>query len=370
MSLYEDLGIQNGADGSEIRRAYLKLSKTEHPDKGGSEERFKKIQQAYEILSDDEKKSYYDQTGQMPGQEQAQQGGQFGGIPFDIASMFGGMFGGMHGGMPGMPGMPGMQGMQQGNPFMQGHKQMKRPKGPSKVHEISVTLHDFFYGKTSQLKFQRQKFCEDCKGNGAKSFKQCSDCNGSGVKEMRVMFGPGMQAIQRGPCNTCSGEGKQSNGVCSTCRGMKFKTHEKILNITIEPGMKSGDTIEYVNECSDQHEYTEPGDVHIILRENDDTLTFTRMGDDLSTIININLSEALLGCKRVLNGHPAHPNGITVSIPPGTMRGDVVNINEEGMPRRSTKLRGNLQMTILVDVLTKEKELLIKNAELLRSVFN
>ena len=93
MSLYEDLGIQNGADGSEIRRAYLKLSKTEHPDKGGSEERFKKIQQAYEILSDDEKKSYYDQTGQMPGQEQAQQGGQFGGIPFDIASMFGGMFG-------------------------------------------------------------------------------------------------------------------------------------------------------------------------------------------------------------------------------------------------------------------------------------
>ena len=356
MSLYEDLGIQNGADSQEIRRAYLKLSKTEHPDKGGSEERFKKIQQAYEILSDDGKKQFYDQTGQIPGQEEQQQGPFGGGIPFDLAGMFGGMF---NGGM-------------QGNPFMQGQshsRQMKRPKGPAKVHEIGLTLHDFFYGKTSQLKFQRQKFCEDCKGNGSTNFKQCRDCNGSGVRETRVMFGPGMQAIQRGPCGACSGEGKQSEGVCGTCRGMKFKTHEKILTIRIEPGMKSGDTIEYPNECSDQHEYNEPGDVHIVLRENDDNLTFTRMGDDLSTLININLSEALLGCQRLLNGHPAHPNGLTVTIPPGTMNGDVVNVSGEGMPRRSTKLRGNLQMTILINVLAKEKEILVKNADTFRRLF-
>jgi len=364
MSLYEDLGLQKDADGQEIRRAYLKLSKTEHPDKGGSEERFKKIQQAYEILSDDGKKQFYDQTGQVPGQEQEQQGNPFGsmnGIPFDLAGMFGGMFNG------------GMPGMHHGNPFMgqgQGQgRQMKRPKGPNKVHEIGLTLHDFFYGKTSQLKFQRQKFCEDCKGNGSTNFKQCKDCNGSGIRETRVMFGPGMQAVQRGPCNSCSGEGKQPDGTCSKCRGMKFKTQEKILTITIEPGMKPGDVIEYPKECSDQHDYQEPGDVHIVLRENDDTLTFTRMDNDLSTIINVSLSESLLGCQRVLQGHPAHPNGLTVTIPPGTTRGDVVVLNGEGMPRRSTKLRGNLQMTVIVDATSKEKELLVKNVGLLRQVF-
>jgi len=361
MSLYGDLGITSSSDSNEIRKAYLKLSKTEHPDKGGSEERFKKIQQAYEILSDDEKKQYYDSTGQIPGQGQEQGQGFPGGMPFDLGSIFGGMFGGgMHmGGMPGMPGMPG------GHPGMQ---RQRRPKGPPKVHEIGLTLHDFFYGKTSQLKFQRQKFCEECKGNGATSFSQCSDCNGSGMRETRVMFGPGMQAIQRAPCTSCSAEGKRPDGVCSSCRGMKFKTHEKSLIITIEPGMLPGHVIQYSKECSDQHEYEEPGDVHIVLRENDDNLTFTRSDDDLTTVLTINLTEALLGCQRVLHGHPAHPNGLTVTLQPGTMRGDIVTVKGEGMPRRSNKQRGNLNMTIIVNVAQGEKEILSKNLEALTAI--
>jgi DnaJ-class molecular chaperone len=359
MSLYEHLGLQKGADSGEIRRAYLRLSKTEHPDKGGSEERFKKIQEAYEILSDDEKKSFYDQTGQIPGQEQQMQGGGGGGFPggfpFDLGGLFGGMFGG---------GMPGMN-------FGGGQRpqQMRRPKGPPKIHEIGLTLHDLFYGKKSQLKFQRQKFCDGCKGQGSTSFSQCRSCNGTGVTETRVMFGPGIQAIQRGPCGPCSGDGKQPDGTCGSCSGMKFKMHEKILGITIEPGMKSGDVIEFHNECSDQHEYDTPGDVHIVIRENDDTLNLTRMGDDLSTVLNISLADAILGCQRSINGHPAHPGGLTVTIPQGTMRGDVVTITGEGMPRRGTTQRGNLQLTMIVDVNAKEKELLSKHNQLLRTVF-
>ena len=345
MSLYEHLGLQRGADPQDIRKAYLRLSKTEHPDKGGSEERFKKIQEAYEILSDDGKRSYYDQTGQVPGSGEQQQG-----VPFDIGAMFGGMpFGNPFGGMP---------------------QQQKRHKGPPKVLEVGLTLYDFFYGKTSQLKFKRQKFCDDCKGVGATSFTQCGICNGSGVHEQRVMFGPGIQAIQRGPCGGCGGEGKQQNGPCGSCRGMKFKTHEKMLSITIEPGMQVGDIIEFYGESSDQHEYEQPSDVHIVLQENDDNLTLTRLGDDLSTVVNINLSAALMGSEYVVQGHPAHPDGLKVTIPAGTMRGDVITVKGEGMPRRGTTQRGNLQMTVSVEVTPQEKERLVKNLEVLKGVFS
>ena len=106
MSLYERLGLSNGADSQEIRRAYLKLSKTEHPDKGGDSERFKAIQQAYEVLSEDQSRSYYDQTGQIPGEQEQQQQhhGMPQGMPFqfpfnmgNMESMYGNMFnGGMH----------------------------------------------------------------------------------------------------------------------------------------------------------------------------------------------------------------------------------------------------------------------------------
>jgi len=353
MSLYGYLGLQQGADSQDIRRAYLKLSKTEHPDKGGSEERFNKIQEAYEVLSDSQKRSYYDQTGQVPGSEQHNQGHS---VPFDMGNMFNGMFGG------GMPfGMPfGMGGAPQ---------QQKRHKGPPKVLEVGLTLRDLFFGKTSQMKFKRQKFCDDCKGVGATSFTQCGQCNGSGVHEQRVVFGPGIQAIQRGPCGACSGEGRRQNGPCNTCRGMKFKTQEKMLTITIEPGMKAGDIIEFHNESSDQHEYEMPSDVHIVLQENDDNLTLTRLGDDLSTVVNINLAAALLGTEIMIQGHPAHPTGLAVKIPAGTMRGDVVLINGEGMPRRGTAQRGNLQVTVSVDVTADEKERLKKGADVLRGVF-
>lgn len=359
MTLYEQLGLQQGADPQDIRKAYLRLSKTEHPDKGGSEERFKKIQEAYEVLSDDQKRAFYDQTGQLPGEAQ-QEGGH--GMPFDIGSMFGGMFGGgMPFGMHGMPGMPGMH--------FAGSHQQKRQKGPPKVLEVGLTLHDFFYGKTSQLKFKRQKFCADCKGVGATSFSNCGVCGGSGVQEQHVMFGPGIKAIQRGPCVGCNGEGKKQNGPCGGCHGMKFKTHEKMLSITIEPGMSPGDIIEFYGESSDQHEYEEPSDVHIVLQENDDNLTLTRLGDDLSTVVNITVKSALIGCTYMVQGHPAHVNGLNVVIPAGTMRGDVVTVKGEGMPRRGTTQRGNLQITVSVDITQNERELLVKNVELLKSIF-
>ena len=359
-SLYETLGVDRSADPGEIRKAYLKLSKTEHPDKGGDAERFKSISQAYETLSDEEKRNYYDQTGQIQGEEQGG-GAHPGGIPFpfDLGAMFGGM--GFGGGGP-FGGMPFGGGG--GNAVKQ-----KRPKAPPKSHEINLTLRDFFYGKTIQLKFERQRFCVQCKGNGAATTERCASCNGSGAQERHIMIGPGMHAVSRGPCDTCAGVGKKPSGTCSKCNGSKFSNHEKILSIDVQPGMNPGETITFQNECSDHPDYEQPGDVHIIMREADEHSSFTRIGDELSIVVNICLEESLLGCERILQGHPAHPRGLTVTIPPGTIRGDTLMIKGEGMPRRGTTQRGNLQMTISMELKQDEKEKIIKNADMIRKIF-
>jgi DnaJ-class molecular chaperone len=356
-SLYETLGLGKGADAGEIRKAYLKLSKTEHPDKGGSEERFKKISQAYEVLSDDQKRGYYDQTGQVPGDE-AQVSGGGGGMPFpfDLGAMFGGMgFGGNpFGGMP-----------------FGGGQQMrhKRPKAPPKTHDIGLTLKDFFYGKKIQLKFERQKFCEQCKGDGSATTSRCDGCNGAGMQERHIMIGPGMHAVSKGPCGSCSGSGKKPSGTCSKCNGEKFSTHEKVLTVNIEPGMSPGENLTFPNECSDHPDFEQPGDVHIIMREADETTIFTRIGDELTTVINISLMESLLGCQRMLHGHPGHPKGLMVSIPAGTLRGDTITVRGEGMPRRGTTQRGNLQLTISMDLKQEDREILTKNADAIRNMF-
>jgi DnaJ-class molecular chaperone len=353
MSLYERLGLQKNADAQEIRKAYLKLSKTTHPDKGGDAETFKKLQQAYEILSDDGKRGFYDQTGQIPGEEVDHP--QSGGIPFPFD--LGGIFGNMFGGGPGGP----------GGPFRQ--QNMKQQKAPPKIHEIGLSLRDFYYGKTIQVKFERQKFCTTCRGEGAEMFEICKGCGGSGFRESRIMMGPGMQAITRGPCGQCGTAGKQPVSNCSKCNGVKFTTHEKTLHVKIEPGMRPGEVLIFPNECSDHHDFHEPGDVRIIMRDTEENSQFTRTGDDLSCGLNIRFAEGILGTERVIQGHPAHPDGLLVKIPIGTMHGDDVVVEGEGMPKKGSTHKGNLHLKITLYMVQEDKAILTKNRELLKGLF-
>jgi molecular chaperone DnaJ len=276
------------------------------------------------------------------------------GMPFQFPFNMGGMgniFGSMFGGMN------------------RQHNQ-KQQKGPAKIHEIGLTLRDFYYGKRLEIKFDRQKFCSQCKGEGSESFESCSPCRGLGVREMQVMIGPGMMAVTRGQCDKCNGNGKCASGVCSGCNGSKFTNQHKTLHVTIEPGMVPGDTLKFPNECSDNHLYEEPGDVHIVFREADDISRLVRIEDVLHATHTISLSEALLGTKCTINGHPAHTNGLVVDIPQGTMHGDNIIVQGEGMPCRGTTRRGNLQISISLEVKMDEKNRLIHNKELIASIFS
>jgi len=366
-SLYDTLGVSRSADSDDIKKAHRKLVIQHHPDKGGDAEKFKEVQKAYEILSDERKRSIYDQTGQESNEAMQDfsdgipfsggtpfnmTGNPFAGagVPFDIGDLFG-MFG----------------------PRGQGHaskQQGARGKGPSKIHEIPISLADFFHGKELQIKFERQKFCETCKGSGAEKFETCDGCNGSGTKTQMMMIGPGMMAQMQRPCEECSSTGKRIGTPCGPCGGKKFKAQEKSLKANIIPGMRPGETLIFPNECSDQPEFSEPGDVHINLQEADEAIQFRRVADtdDLQTTVRISLKGALIGCTETILTHPAHPNGLVVVIPAGTQNGEVLQIIGEGMRQKSGG-RGALHVTVVITVTALERAMLKDKVAQLRELF-
>jgi DnaJ family protein A protein 2 len=355
-NLYDTLGVSKSADTDEIKKAFKKAAMTHHPDKGGDPEKFKEVQKAYEVLSDERKRQVYDMTGSEDGESR---GPEMHGFPFDMGSMFGGL-GGIFGGMGGMPGMPGMG---RGGPRV-----VRRPKAPPKVTEIPLKLYDFYHGRTFQVKFERNKFCETCKGEGATSFQNCHKCNGAGVLRQQIQMGP-MVMINEGPCGDCQGEGKKAAGNCYVCGGKKTMPQEKELSVRIEPGMKPGEVLVFSKECSDDPNYDEPGDVHFKLQEADGDEDWSRRGDDLDTGVTISLQDSLLGCTKTLQGHPGFPD-LEITVPIGTVNGQVVSVNGKGMPKRGSSEFGNLHVLVTVTVSEKDKEILQRNEPLLKAMFN
>lgn len=366
-SLYDTLGVPRTADAAEIKRAYRKMALEHHPDKSGDAEKFKQIQHAYEILSDDRKRAVYDQTGEESNEamQDFSDGIPFGGgmpfhmganpfggrgVPFDIGNLFG-MFG------------PRGPGAQRQGPQQQG-------KAPPKVHEVAISLADFYHGKEFTIKFERQKFCEGCKGSGAEKMDACAGCNGSGTKTQMVMMGPGMMAQMQRPCEDCGTTGKRVSVACGPCGGKKFKAQEKTLTAKIVPGMRPGETLIFPKECSDQPEFSEPGDVHIMLQEADEAIQFRRVRDtdDLQTVLQISLKGALLGCTERVQTHPAHPDGLAIVVPAGTQNGEVLRITGEGLRQKSGG-RGALHVTVMITVTGAERAVLVGKAAQLTELF-
>lgn len=352
-SLYDVLGVARGADTNEIKKAFKKAAMTHHPDKGGDPEKFKEIQKAHEVLTDERKRQVYDMTGSEDGE--AHGGQEMHGFPFDLGGMFGGL-GGMFGG--------GMPGMGRGGPRV-----VKRPKAPPKVTEIPLRLHDFYHGREFQVKFERQKFCETCKGQGATSFQTCNTCKGHGIVRQHIQMGP-MIMVNEGPCNDCQGEGKKASGNCYVCGGKKVMPQEKELSVKIEPGMKPGEVLIFPKECSDDPNYDESGDVHFVLQEAQGDDEWVRKVDDLETQVTVSFQESLLGCNKVLQGHPGFLQGLEISIPVGTLNGEVLAIPGKGMRKRGISEFGTLRCRVNVTISEKEKEILERNKSLLSAMFS
>ena len=347
-NLYSVLGLSKGADTEDIRKAYKALAREHHPDKGGDPEKFKELSQAHEILSDDGKRRNYDITGSISDQPQVQHN-PFG-MPDAFSQMFGGMFpgGGLNANAP----------------------RRREGKSPGKNQDIPLRLDDFYKGRNLNIKLGRQCTCKVCKGHGGSSTEMCRQCNGRGQLNQMINMGP-IQMMAQTPCPPCSGKGQQSVGRCASCAGRGMTHEEKIMEVKVEPGMMPGNTIVFSGMCSDHPQFTEAGDVTVILREaeeeNANTALWTREGSRLKISLHINLAEAMLGITKVIKGHPGYPQGLPIEIPAGTQNMWLGTFSGLGMPIRGTPRYGDALITVIVSPTDNEIQCLKANAILVKT---
>ncbi|KAG8483547.1 hypothetical protein CXB51_022450 [Gossypium anomalum] len=276
---YEILGVSKNASQDDLKKAYKKAAIKNHPDKGGDPEKFKELAQAYEVLSDPEKREIYDQYG-----EDALKEGMGGGAgahdPFDIFSSF---FG--------------------GSPFGGGSSRGRRQRrGEDVVHTLKVSLEDLYLGTSKKLSLSRNVICSKCNGKGSKSGASmtCPGCQGSGMKVSIRQLGPSMIQQMQHPCNECKGTGETINDKdrCPQCKGEKVVQEKKVLEVIVEKGMQNGQKITFPGEADEAPE-TVTGDIVFVLQQKDHP-KFKRKGEDLFLEHTLSLTEALCGFQFVI----------------------------------------------------------------------
>ncbi|XP_059430693.1 dnaJ protein homolog [Corylus avellana] len=308
---YEVLGVSKNASQDDLKKAYKKAAIKNHPDKGGDPEKFKELAQAYEVLSDPDKREIYDQYGEDALKE-GMGGGGGGHDPFDIFSSF---FG--------------------GSPFGGGSSRGRRQRrGEDVVHPLKVSLEDLYLGISKKLSLSRNVLCSKCKGKGSKSgaSMKCAGCQGTGMKVTIRHLGPSMIQQMQHACNDCKGTGEtiSDKDRCPQCKGEKVVQEKKVLEVIVEKGMQNGQRITFPGEA-DEAPDTATGDIVFVLQQKEHP-KFKRKGDDLFVEHTLSLTEALCGFQFALT----HLDGRQLLIKSNP--GEVVKpdsfkgINDEGMP--------------------------------------
>ena len=351
---YEVLGVDKTADADTIKKAYRSLAKKYHPDvstepKDVAEAKFKEISEAYEVLSDPEKRSLYDQYG-FDGVKQ-----QFGQDGFtwdnftradDISDIFGDIFGDLFGG---------------GRRSSRGGRS-SASQGESLRYDLEVTLKDVLNGKKVNIDVPHTVLCEPCKGTGGKDGKvtTCKTCGGQGQVQSvsRTPFG-NMVSVR--DCPDCRGTGKSSAEKCPHCRGTGRVEKESHIDLNLPKGMEDGMKLRVSGEGNAGYNGGPSGDLFVVIHVKQDK-KFDRDGINLWTGIVTTYPKLVLGGEETvetLEGEKA-----VLTIPAGTQVGTVLRIAGKGLPRVNSSSRGDLLVRVTVDVPKKvteeERELLTK----------
>ncbi len=360
---YEVLGVQKGASDDEIKRSYRKLAKKYHPDVNPgdkeAEAKFKEIGEAYEVLSDAEKKSRYDQFG-FAGVDPNYGGGAgggfggFGGMGFDdLGDIFGSMFGGGFGGS---------------------QRRRNGPRRGSDIEEsVLLSFEEAAFGIKKQLKIYVIEECEQCHGSGAKSASDkqtCPHCKGTGqIKSVQnTMFG---QMINTQVCGHCRGEGTIIKNPCAKCNGKGKVKRAKNIEVDIPAGINAGETVSYRGLGNAGSKGGPAGDLLVTVSIKRHSV-FTRTGYDVNLEVPITFVQAALGADielPVLDPDKKYePGKMTYTVPEGTQPETVVRLRGKGIPHVRSGARGDMLVKFTVEVpknLTSEqKEVISKLAEL------
>ncbi len=336
---YEVLGLQKGASDDEIKKAYRRLAKKYHPDLNpgdtDAEVKFKEVNEAHEVLSDPDKRQKYDQFGHAAFDPSFGAGaggfGGFGGFG-DVGDIFDSFFGG--GGFGGFGGG--------------GRSRANAPiKGEDIELSLTISFEEAAFGCEKEIRFRRREVCASCNGTGAKNgteMESCSTCNGTGTVTSVQQTILGAMRTQR-PCNVCGGSGKRIKTPCPDCTGGS-KLTEKVSKITVPAGIDDGQTLTLRGQANGGRNGGPAGDVYIHIRVMEHSV-FERRGTDLYCNIPVSVADAALGCKLIV---PTLDGKVEYDMPEGTQPGAVFRFRGKGVTRINTKFRGDLYVTIDVEV--------------------
>lgn len=344
---YKVLGVSRNATKDEIKKAYRKLAHKHHPDKGGEEKTFKKISEAYHVLSNDKKREQYDAFGKSgpsaggSGYGTGGFGGGYSQADFDFGDIFEEFFG-----------------------FGRGPRQKKR-KGEDIGIRFLTSLENIIKDEKKKVKLEKLVSCEKCAGSGDEKGakrKTCPTCKGKGKirKESGTFLGSFAQIIT---CPDCEGEGNVSDKKCAVCHGEGRVKKAQEVEFTIPAGIDTGQTLRVEGGGNAGRKGTPAGDLLVeIVVEN--KTNFKRKGADLYYESKISYTQAALGDKieiKLLSG-----KNVTLKIPEGSKPGDIIRISGKGLPRLSGYGQGNLYVVLRIDIpkkLTKKQKDLLKELQ-------
>jgi len=349
---YQILGVSRGASSEEIKKAFYKLAHQHHPDKGGEEKKFKEINEAYQILSNKEKRDQYDKFGQV----------FEGGAGFDPGFDFGSGFGRQ--GMNFEFDFGDLSDLMEdffGFGMAKGKRDFKQ--GKDIEVEMEIPLQDVFKSGEKEIILEKFVACSRCQGKGAEpgtDIKECFSCRGTGQVQ-QIKRTPLGSFTRSAVCPECGGEGFRPEKPCNVCQGegrIKGKEHIKIF---IPAGVDTNQVIKIKGKGEAGRKTGKPGDLYVRIFVKSHPV-FQRKGDDLYLKVPISFTQAVLGGEEEIS--TLEGTRISLKIPAGVESGKTLKISGKGIPRFSGLGRGNMYVQLIVKIpkkLTKKQKELLEN---------
>ena len=353
---YDILGVNKSDDANAIKKAYRKVAMKYHPDRNpgdkAAEEKFKEAAEAYEVLSDQQKRGRYDRFGHA-GMEQG--GGGFsgrGGMTMeDIFAQFGGVFG------DDSPFGDFFGGGSRG-----GGRRARGQRGSNLRIKVKLTMEEIATGVTKKIKVKKQVECGTCNGSGAKdsgSVQTCNTCRGAGVvRQVRNTFLGQMQTTTS--CPTCNGSGSQITAKCGTCRGEGRNYSEETIEIEIPAGVAEGMQLSMSGNGNSGAKGGPPGDLLISIEEKPHD-HFVRNGDNVIYELYLNFADAALGTSVEV---PTLSGKVKIKVPPGTQAGKMFRLRDKGLPSVQSYGKGDQLINVNIwtpkNLSSEEKNMLEK----------
>ena len=346
---YDRLGVSKDASQDEIKRAYRKMSKKYHPDinkEPGAEEKYKEVQEAYETLSDDQKRAAYDQYGP------------------DGANGFGGQ-----GGFGGFDGGAGFGGFEDIFSSFFGGGATRNPNAPRQgddlQYRVNLSFEEAIFGAEKEVHYNREATCKTCSGSGAKpgtSPVTCGRCHGQGVINVDTQTPLGMMRRQV-TCDVCHGTGQEIKEPCQTCHGTGHEKQSHEVSVKIPAGVETGQQIRLAGQGEAGFNGGPYGDLFVIINVNPSD-KFTRDGSTIYYTLNISFVQAALG--DTVEVPTVHGN-VEMTIPAGTQTGKTFRLKGKGAPRLRGGSQGDQHVTVKIVTPTKlndaQKEALLAFAK-------